>query len=133
MICWPQHVQMLGKMFGGVHLTHILAPAGLLSSGLIPAVSHAMHNLMTSDAIVLPASATVFVQARISGLGGTNQCQNSTIGMPLNSRDEAASYRGGRDINLNRYICPQPFYPHTFCACNKVLCSENVVVLTRNL
>ena len=45
--------------------------AGLLSSGLIPAVRHSLHNLLTADAIVLPASATVFVQvlppARITG------------------------------------------------------------------
>ena len=38
-------------------------PAGLLTSGLIPAVRHALHNLLTHDAIVIPSSATVFVQA----------------------------------------------------------------------
>ena len=38
--------------------------AGLLTSGLIPAVRHALHNLLTHDAIVMPSSATVFVQAR---------------------------------------------------------------------
>jgi len=44
------------------YLTSPRILAGLLSSGLIPAVSHALHSLMTSDSIVLPASATVFVQ-----------------------------------------------------------------------
>eukprot|EP00887_Chlorella_sp_A99_P001822 scaffold19.g1822.t1 len=36
---------------------------GLLTSGLIPAVSHALASLTTSDAIILPASATVYMQA----------------------------------------------------------------------
>ena len=36
---------------------------GLLSSGIIPAVRHALSTLTTQDAIVLPASATVYMQA----------------------------------------------------------------------
>lgn len=40
-----------------------MLPAGLLTSGLVPAVSHALASLATIDALVLPASATVFVQA----------------------------------------------------------------------
>ncbi|KAK9815442.1 hypothetical protein WJX72_003717 [[Myrmecia] bisecta] len=36
---------------------------GLLSSGIIPAVRHALDNLLASECIVLPASATVYVQA----------------------------------------------------------------------
>ena len=36
---------------------------GLLSSGLIPGVSHALENfLLTHDAVVIPASATVYMQ-----------------------------------------------------------------------
>ncbi len=36
---------------------------GLLTSGIIPAVHHALANLTTHEAIVLPASATVYMQA----------------------------------------------------------------------
>lgn len=38
-------------------------PAGLLTSGLIPSVRHALGSLLTTDAILLPASATVYCQA----------------------------------------------------------------------
>lgn len=41
----------------------LFLPAGLLTSGLIPSVRHAMDGLLTSDAILLPASATVYMQA----------------------------------------------------------------------
>ena len=37
--------------------------AGLLTSGLVPSVRHAVQNLMADDMVVLPAAATVFVQA----------------------------------------------------------------------
>ena len=37
--------------------------AGLLTSGLIPSVRHAIQNLMADEMIILPAAATVFVQA----------------------------------------------------------------------
>lgn len=37
--------------------------SGLLTSGIIPAIRHALTSLTTTDAIVLPASATVCVQA----------------------------------------------------------------------
>lgn len=37
--------------------------AGLLASGLIPSMRHAIQNLMAEDMIVLPAAATVFAQA----------------------------------------------------------------------
>ena len=37
--------------------------AGLLTSGIIPSMRHAVQNLMADDMIVLPATATVFVQA----------------------------------------------------------------------
>jgi type III protein arginine methyltransferase len=36
---------------------------GLLTSGIIPAVRHALGSLTTHEAIVLPASATVYMQA----------------------------------------------------------------------
>lgn len=36
---------------------------GLLTSGLIPSVRHALGSLLTTDAILLPASATVYCQA----------------------------------------------------------------------
>ena len=36
---------------------------GLLTSGMIPAIHHALQNLSMHDAIVLPASATVYMQA----------------------------------------------------------------------
>lgn len=36
---------------------------GLLAAGILPSVRHALDNLLTSDAIVLPASATVYAQA----------------------------------------------------------------------
>ncbi len=36
---------------------------GLLSSGIIPCVKHALAELATMDAVVIPASATVSVQA----------------------------------------------------------------------
>ena len=37
---------------------------GLLTSGMIPAVKHALEHLMVNDAaIVIPASATVYAQA----------------------------------------------------------------------
>ncbi|KAK9825810.1 hypothetical protein WJX74_009582 [Apatococcus lobatus] len=36
---------------------------GLLTCGLIPAVRHSLDNLLTPNAIILPASATVFMQA----------------------------------------------------------------------
>ena len=44
-------------------------PAGLLTSGLIPSVRHALDGLLTSDAILLPASATVYMQAVRRGTG----------------------------------------------------------------
>lgn len=37
--------------------------AGLLTSGLIPSVRHALGSLLTTDAILLPASATLYCQA----------------------------------------------------------------------
>jgi hypothetical protein len=37
--------------------------AGLLTSGLIPCMRHAIQNLMADDMLLLPASATVYVQA----------------------------------------------------------------------
>ena len=36
---------------------------GLLSSGMIPAVKHALNNLLLPDAIVMPSSATLYAQA----------------------------------------------------------------------
>lgn len=38
-------------------------PAGLLTSGIIPSMRHALGSLLTTDAVLLPASATVYVQA----------------------------------------------------------------------
>ena len=37
--------------------------AGLLTSGLIPCLRHAAQNLVTDDAVIMPSSARVFVQA----------------------------------------------------------------------
>lgn len=43
-----------------------LADEGLLAAGLVPALRHAFDaGLLTSDAVVLPSSATVFVQVRL--------------------------------------------------------------------
>lgn len=36
--------------------------AGLLASGIIPVVRHCLDNLLTTSALVIPASATVFAQ-----------------------------------------------------------------------
>jgi len=36
---------------------------GLLTSGIIPCVRHALDTLLTGDARLLPASATVYMQA----------------------------------------------------------------------
>lgn len=36
--------------------------AGLLASGIIPVVRHCLENLLTANAHVIPASATVFAQ-----------------------------------------------------------------------
>ena len=35
---------------------------GLLSSGLIPGLKHAQNNLLLPDAIIMPASADVYIQ-----------------------------------------------------------------------
>lgn len=43
--------------------------AGLLTSGLLPVVKHAVQSLMTTDMVIIPASATVFVQAVESRTG----------------------------------------------------------------
>ena len=45
---------------------------GLLSSGLVPAISHALNNfLLTHDAIVIPAAATVYMQVRAGPTAST--------------------------------------------------------------
>lgn len=45
------------------HLRNVcLRATGLLTSGLIPVVRHSLLNLLTSDAVIIPASATVFFQ-----------------------------------------------------------------------
>jgi hypothetical protein len=55
---------------GGWHACDVLltscqyAAAGLLASGLVPAVRHSLLHLLTADARVLPAAATVFMQVR---------------------------------------------------------------------
>ena len=38
------------------------ACAGLLTSGVVPAMRHCLQSLLTDDAVLIPASATVFVQ-----------------------------------------------------------------------
>lgn len=40
-----------------------LIDEGLLTNGIIPAIQHALQNLAMHDAVVLPASATVYMQA----------------------------------------------------------------------
>lgn len=42
--------------------TLLLASAGLLTSGVLPAMRHCMQHLLADDAVLLPASATVYVQ-----------------------------------------------------------------------
>lgn len=37
--------------------------AGLLTSGIIPSIRHCVQNLMTADMVILPAAATVYIQA----------------------------------------------------------------------
>lgn len=44
-----------------VHLERCIA--GFLTSGIIPAVRHALDNLMITNPVVIPASATIFGQA----------------------------------------------------------------------
>ena len=39
------------------------ACAGLLTSGILPAMRHCIQNLMADDMVVLPAAATVYCQA----------------------------------------------------------------------
>lgn len=41
---------------------HGICFTGLLASGIIPAVRHCLDNLLTTDARIIPASATVFCQ-----------------------------------------------------------------------
>ena len=62
-------------------LEHILYPenlfcnSGLLTSGLIPSMRHAINSLMADEMVVLPASATVYVQAaeiRVSKVSGVD-------------------------------------------------------------
>jgi len=36
--------------------------AGLLTSGIVPAMRHCLQSILTDDAILIPASATVYVQ-----------------------------------------------------------------------
>ena len=43
-------------------ICNMLEP-GLLTAGMLPSVRHALDNLLTTDATVLPASATVYAQA----------------------------------------------------------------------
>ena len=38
-------------------------PAGLLTSGILPAIRHCCEHLLADDAVLIPASATVYVQA----------------------------------------------------------------------
>ena len=40
--------------------------AGLLTSGIVPAMRHCLQSILTDDTIMIPASATVFVQVAIS-------------------------------------------------------------------
>ena len=49
--------------------------AGLLASGIIPVVRHCLDNLLTTGALVIPASATVFAQvhARLAWLAKTHK------------------------------------------------------------
>ena len=58
--CWqPNAVQSVSHPFS----QSLLRNVGLLTSGLIPSMRHAIQNLMTEEMIVLPAAATVYVQA----------------------------------------------------------------------
>ena len=38
--------------------------AGLLTSGILPAMRHCCEHLLADDAVLIPAAATVYVQAR---------------------------------------------------------------------
>ena len=43
----------------------LLRTAGLLTSGIVPAMRHCLQSILTDDAIIIPASATVYVQVLI--------------------------------------------------------------------
>ena len=43
----------------------VLRFAGLLTSGIVPAMRHCLQSILTDDAIIIPASATVYVQVLI--------------------------------------------------------------------
>lgn len=49
-------------VFANILVADVLDDA-LLTSGIIPGMRHALHNLLTPEAFVIPASATVYVQA----------------------------------------------------------------------
>ena len=36
--------------------------AGLLTSGIVPAMRHCLQDILTDDAMLIPAAATVYVQ-----------------------------------------------------------------------
>ena len=60
-------------LYGRRHIIRLYAPipqalkpeacAGLLTSGILPAMRHCIQNLMADDMVVLPAAATVYCQA----------------------------------------------------------------------
>ena len=54
------------SMSGVWNVTAGLFSAGLLASGIIPVVRHCLENLLTANAHVIPASATVFAQVAAS-------------------------------------------------------------------
>ena len=67
----------------------------LLSSGMIPAIQHALHDLLIPNSIIMPASATVYAQAvelRVTDVAGMDMsaanlyrwCQNHVPSGTLN-------------------------------------------------
>lgn len=77
----------------------------MLTSGIIPAIRHALATLTTTDAIVLPASATVYVQA--VELRTTSVCGFDMS--PANLYRHHPTFGGGAPLDMsNVKILSQP-------------------------
>ena len=61
---------------------HKCGAAGLLASGIIPSVQHCLNNLLTTDARVIPASATVYAQVRMQSRGLCSVSNTSAMSLP---------------------------------------------------
>ena len=77
----------------------------MLTSGIIPAIRHALATLTTTDAIVLPASATVYVQA--VELRTTSVCGFDMS--PANLYRHHPTFGGGAPLDMsNVKVLSQP-------------------------